>query len=172
MPAQATFHFEEGLKDYLASTISSQTLVHPDIFFGKSEKPGGHGTVEWAIAFVADADGFLSSYCNTIPTADGGTHESGLRSALTRGIKDHAERINQSKRAAVITSEDMMAGAACMLSVFIREPEFQGQTKDRLATAEAARIVEQAVKDPFDHWLAANPAQANKLLDFVIEGAE
>jgi topoisomerase-4 subunit B len=172
VPAQATFHFEEGLKDYLASTISSQTLVHPDIFFGKSEKPGGHGTVEWAIAFVADADGFLSSYCNTIPTADGGTHESGLRSALARGIKDHAERINQSKRAAVITSEDVMAGAACMLSVFIREPEFQGQTKDRLATAEAARIVEQAVKDPFDHWLAANPAQANKLLDFVIEGAE
>jgi len=172
VPAQATFHFEEGLKDYLASTISNQTLVHPDIFFGKSEKPGGHGTVEWAIAFVADADGFLSSYCNTIPTADGGTHESGLRSALTRGIKDHAERINQGKRAAVVTSEDVMGGAACMLSVFIREPEFQGQTKDRLATAEAARIVEQAIKDPFDHWLAANPTQANKLLDFVIEGAE
>ena len=120
----------------------------------------------------ADADGFLSSYCNTIPTADGGTHESGLRSALTRGIKDHAERTDQGKRAAPVTSEDVMAGAACMLSVFIREPEFQGQTKDRLATAEAARIVEQAIKDPFDHWLAGNPAQANKLLDFVINGAE
>ncbi|HEY4405274.1 MAG TPA: DNA topoisomerase IV subunit B [Xanthobacteraceae bacterium] len=172
VPAKATFHFVEGLKDYLASSIVGQTLVHPDIFFGKSQKPGGHGTVEWALAFSADADGFLSSYCNTIPTADGGTHESGLRSALTRGIKDHAERTNQAKRAAPVTSEDVMAGAACMLSVFIREPEFQGQTKDRLATAEAARIVEQAIKDPFDHWLAGNPAQANKLLDFVINGAE
>src|SRR6202045_2181287 len=172
VPEKATFHFVEGLKDYLASTIVGQTLVHPDIFFGKSSKAGGHGTVEWAIAFSADADGFLSSYCNTIPTADGGTHESGLRSALTRGIKDHAERTNQGKRAGPVTSEDVMAGAACMLSVFIREPEFQGQTKDRLATAEAARIVEQAIKEPFDHWLAGNPTQANKLLDFVINGAE
>src|SRR5580704_15890861 len=172
VPASATFHFVEGLKDYLATTIVGQTLVHPDIFFGKSEKPGGHGTVEWAIAFVADADGFFSSYCNTIPTPEGGTHESGLRSALTRGIKDHAERTNQGKRVAPVTSEDVSAGAACMLSVFIREPEFQGQTKDRLATAEATRIVEQAIKDPFNHWLAGNPAQANKLLDFVINGAE
>jgi topoisomerase IV subunit B len=172
VPTEATFHFVEGLKDYLAVAISGQTLIHPDIFAGKSEKPGGHGTVEWAVAFPADADGFLSSYCNTIPTADGGTHESGLRSALMRGIKDHAERTNQAKRAAPVTSEDVMASAACMLSVFIREPEFQGQTKDRLATAEATRIVEQAIKDPFDHWLSANPTQANKLLEFVISGAE
>jgi len=146
--------------------------VHPDIFAGKSEKPGGHGTVEWAVGFVADADGFLNSYCNTIPTPDGGTHESGLRSALTKAIKDHAERTNQGKRASSITSDDVMAGAACMLSVFIREPEFQGQTKDRLATNEATRIVENAIKDPFDHWLAANPAQASKLLDFIVERAD
>ncbi|MGH6770522.1 MAG: toprim domain-containing protein, partial [Xanthobacteraceae bacterium] len=97
---------------------------------------------------------------------------SGLRSALTRGIKDHAERMNQGKRAASVTSDDVMTGAACMLSVFIREPEFQGQTKDRLATNEATRIVEQAIKDPFDHWLAANPAQASKLLEFVVERAD
>jgi topoisomerase-4 subunit B len=172
VPQEATFHFEKGLEDYLKETITGQTLVHPDIFAGKSEKPGGHGTVEWAVGFVADADGFLSSYCNTIPTADGGTHESGLRSALTKAIKDHAERMNQGKRAAAVTSDDVMLGAACMLSVFIREPEFQGQTKDRLATAEAARIVEQAIKDPFDHWLAGNPIQATKLLDFVIERAD
>src|SRR4029079_8250483 len=102
----------------------------------------------------------------------GGTHESGLRSALLRGLKDHAARIGQEKRAAPITSEDIMVGASCMLSVFIREPEFQGQTKDRLATAEAQRVVENAIKDPFDHWLAGNPNQANKLLDFVVERAE
>ena len=172
MPEEAIFHFEKGLEDYLKATINGATLVHPDIFAGKSEKKGGHGTVEWAVGFVADVDPFLSSYCNTIPTPDGGTHESGLRSALTKGLKDHAERTNQGKRAAAITSDDVMAGAACMISVFIREPEFQGQTKDRLATNEATRIVENAIKDPFDHWLAANPTQANKLLDFVIERAD
>jgi topoisomerase-4 subunit B len=128
--------------------------------------------VQWAAAWTADADGFLNSYCNTIPTPGGGTHESGLRTALLRGLKDHAERVGQGKRATSITSEDVMVGAGCMLSVFIREPEFQGQTKDRLATAEAQRIVENAIKDPFDHWLAANPAQANKLLDFVADRAE
>ena len=157
VPAEATFHFEEGLKDYLASTLNGATLVHPDIFTGSAGKTGAHGGAQWAVAWTADADGFLNSYCNTIPTPDGGTHESGLRTALLRGLKDHAERMGQGKRAAAITSEDVMVGAGCMLSVFIREPEFQGQTKDRLATAEAQRIVENAIKDPFDHWLAGNP---------------
>jgi topoisomerase-4 subunit B len=172
VPAEETFHFPEGLKDFLAAAIHGDTLVHPDFFTGKSGKTGSHGAVEWAVAWTADADGFLSSYCNTIPTQDGGTHESGLRTALVRGLKDHAERTGQDKKAGPITSDDVMTGAAAMLSVFIREPEFQGQTKDRLATAEAQRIVEQGVKDAFDHWLAGNPQQANKLLDFVVERAE
>src|SRR5437868_8811107 len=137
VPEQATFHFAEGLKDYLSEAINGSTLVHPDIFTGSAGKTGSPGAAEWAVAWTADGDGFLSSYCNTIPTPDGGTHESGLRSALLRGLKDHAERVGQGKRAASITSEDVMVGAAVMLSVFVREPEFQGQTKDRLATAEA-----------------------------------
>src|SRR5438876_484701 len=156
IPAEDSFHFPGGLKDYLAAAIHADTLVHPDIFSGKSGRNGAHGACEWAVAWTADADGFLSSYCNTVPTPDGGTHESGMRSAMLRGLKDHAERIGQGKRAAPITSEDVMVGAAVMLSVFVREPEFQGQTKDRLATAEAQRIVEQAIKDPFDHWLSGN----------------
>jgi topoisomerase-4 subunit B len=172
VPESATFHFEDGLRDYLAASLEGTTLVHPDIFTGSAGKPGRAGAVQWAVAWTADADGFLNSYCNTIPTPDGGTHESGLRSALLRGLKDQAARIGQEKRAGGITSEDVMTGAGCMLSVFVREPEFQGQTKDRLATAEAQRIVEQAIKDPFDHWLAGNPLQANKLLDFVVERAE
>src|ERR1051326_3376548 len=172
IPAKATFHFADGLKDYLAETLAGATLVHPDIFTGSAGKTGQHGAAQWAVAWTADADGFLNSYCNTIPTPDGGTHESGLRTALLRGLKDHAERIGQGKRAAPITSHDVIMGAGALLSVFIREPEFQGQTKDRLATAEAQRIVEQAIKDPFDHWLAGNPTQANKLLDFVVDRAE
>src|SRR5580658_8730271 len=172
VPEEATFHFADGLKDYLSETLAAATLVHPDIFTGSAGKTGSHGAVQCAVAWTADADGFLNSYCNTIPTPDGGTHESGLRTALLRGLKDHAERMNQGKRAASITSDDVMTGAGAMLSVFIREPEFQGQTKDRLATAEAQKIVEQAIKDPFDHWLAGNPTQANKLLDYVVERAE
>ncbi|MGA7386603.1 MAG: DNA topoisomerase IV subunit B [Pseudolabrys sp.] len=172
VPEKATFHFADGLKDYLASNLTGATLVHPDIFTGSAGKTGRHGAVEWAVAWTVDTDGFLNSYCNTIPTPDGGTHESGLRSALLRGLKDHAARVGQEKRATSVTSDDVMTGAGCMLSVFVREPEFQGQTKDRLATAEAQRIVEQAIKDPFDHWLAGNPMQASKLLDFVIERAE
>src|SRR5271156_4006187 len=172
VPERATFHFADGLKDYLSETLASATLVHPEIFTGIAGKIGAHGAVQWAAAWTADADGFLNSYCNTIPTPDGGTHESGLRTALVRGLKDHAERVGQGKRAAGITSDDVMVGAGAMLSVFIREPEFQGQTKDRLATAEAQRIVEQVIKDPFDHWLAGNPLGANKLFDFVLERAE
>ena len=172
VPEEATFHFADGLKDYLSETLAEATLVHPDIFTGSAGKVGAHGGGQWAVAWTADTDGFINSYCNTIPTPDGGTHESGLRTALLRGLKDHAERNGQGKRAAPVTSDDVMTGAGAMLSVFIREPEFQGQTKDRLATAEAQKIVEQAIKDPFDHWLAGNPAQANKLLDYVVDRAE
>src|SRR6201746_679325 len=172
VPAEDSFHFPGGLKDYLGAAIHADTLVHPDIFSGKSGRNGAHGACEWAVAWTADADGFLSSYCNTVPTPDGGTHESGMRSALLRGLKDHAERVGQGKRAASIVSEDVMVGAAVMLSVFVREPEFQGQTKDRLATAEAQRIVENAIKDPFDHWLAGNPQQATKPVGVVGDRAE
>jgi topoisomerase IV subunit B len=172
VPEEATFHFADGLKDYLSETLAEATLVHPDIFTGSAGKVGAHGGGQWAVAWTVDTDGFINSYCNTIPTPDGGTHESGLRTALLRGLKDHAERVGQGKRAAPVTSDDVMTGAGAMLSVFIREPEFQGQTKDRLATAEAQKIVEQAIKDPFDHWLAGNPTLANKLLDYVVDRAE
>jgi topoisomerase IV subunit B len=172
VPEEATFHFPGGLKDYLADAIQGQTLVQPDMFTGSTGKPGSNGAVEWAVAWTADADGFLSSYCNTIPTQDGGTHESGFRTALLRGLKDHADRVNGGRKSSSMTAEDIMTGTGAMLSVFIREPEFQGQTKDRLATQEAQRIVESAVKDQFDHWLAGNPVRANKLLDWVIERAE
>ena len=172
VPAEATFHFPGGLRDYLAADIEGQELVVDQVFTGRVEKAGKHGSVEWAIAWLAGDDGFVHSYCNTIPTPDGGTHESGLRTALLRGLKDHADRIGQSKRAAPLTTEDVMASCAALISVFIREPEFQGQNKGRLQTAEAARLVDGVVRDAFDHWLAAAPSQALKLLDWGIERAE
>jgi topoisomerase IV subunit B len=171
-PAEAMFHFPGGLKDYLAGDIEGEALVADQVFTGRIEKSGRHGAVEWAIAWLAAADGFVHSYCNTIPTPDGGTHEAGLRTALLRGLKDHAERIGQAKRASGLTTDDVMAGCAALISIFIREPEFQGQNKGRLQTAEAARLVDNAVRDAFDHWLAAAPSQAAKLLDWSIERAE
>jgi topoisomerase-4 subunit B len=171
--AEAVFKFPGGLRDYLGREIEGKDLVAEPIFSGKISKDGGHGSLEWAIAWLATGeDGFSSSYCNTIPTPEGGTHEQGLRIALLRGLRDHAERIGQSKRMAQVTSDDVMATCAAMLSVFIREPEFQGQTKDKLATLEASRIVENAVRDAFDHWLAAAPQQALKLLDWSVDRAE
>ncbi len=172
IPEKTVFRFPNGLRDYLSIEIEGRTLVHPDIFSGRIQKKGGHGSVEWAVSWLADGDGSISSYCNTIPTPDGGTHENGLRAVLLKGLRDHAERSGAGKRGALITGDDVMAGCAAMLSVFVREPEFQGQTKDRLATTEAARIVESTLRDPFDHWLAANPAQATRLLDHVIDRAE
>jgi topoisomerase-4 subunit B len=169
-PEKATFHFPGGLRDYLAASLDGEFQVTRDIFAGKSERQGGHGSIEWAVTWYG-GDPFLNSYCNTIPTPEGGTHEAGLRSALIRGLKAYAE-LTGNKRAQAISSEDVMISAAGMLSVFIREPEFVGQTKDRLATIEAQRIVETAMRDPFDHWLADNPQEASKLLEWVIARAD
>jgi topoisomerase-4 subunit B len=170
-PAEAVFHFPGGLKDYLASEITGQTLVTKEIFAGNIEKEGKHGSVEWAVAWISDEDGFSRSYCNTIPTGEGGTHENGFRSALSKSLREFGERVGN-KKAAQITAEDVMGTAAAMLSIFIREPEFQGQTKDKLATVEAGRIVENAVKDAFDHWLTDSPQQATKLLEWCVEQAD
>ena len=170
VPAKATFHFPGGLKDFLASRIEGEPRIVDEIFSGQSGKPGTHGATEWAIAWCL-GDGFLNSYCNTVPTADGGTHEQGLRAALLRGLRNYAE-LTGNKRAAVLTAEDVLSSCSAMLSVFVREPEFVGQTKDKLSSPEAARIVDTALRDAFDHWLTASPNQAGKLLDWAVERAE
>ncbi|CAN7607311.1 DNA topoisomerase IV subunit B [Rhizobium sp. LjRoot30] len=169
-PEKAVFHFPGGLKDYLQATLGKEFTVTREIFSGRTEKTGGHGAMEWAVTWYG-GDQQIHSYCNTIPTPEGGTHEAGLRIALTKGLKNYAE-LTQNKRAAIVTTDDVMISAVGMLSVFIREPEFVGQTKDKLATVEAQRIVENALRDPFDHYLADNPAEAAKLLEWVIERAD
>jgi topoisomerase IV subunit B len=164
-------HFPGGLADFLSEAIEGKSRIAEEMFAGKVSKPGGHGTVEWAIAWFMGGDGFVNSYCNTVPTAQGGTHEQGLRVSLARSLKSYAE-LKGSRRAAVITADDVMASAGAMLSVFMREPEFQGQTKEKLASAEAARLVEAAIRDRFDHWLTGHPAQADRLLEWIVERAE
>jgi topoisomerase-4 subunit B len=171
VPEKATLHFPGGLADHLAETIGPKPLVTEKSFSGRAGKPGSHGAVEWSVAWFGGDDGFVHSYCNTVPTPEGGTHETGLRTALTRGLRAYGE-LSGNKRVQNVTPDDVFGTAGALLSVFIREPEFQGQTKDKLATADAVRVVDQAIRDSFDHWLAENPAQANRLLDWVLERAD
>ena len=170
-PAKAVLRFPGGLREFLEEAINGKPRVAEDVFAGKVQKPGGHGSVEWALAWFGGGDGFISSYCNTVPTPEGGTHEQGLRAGLSRSLRSYAD-LKNNKRASIVTADDIMTSAGAMLSVFIREPEFQGQTKERLSTADAARMVEAAVRDHFDHWLTGHPAQADRLLEWFIDRAE
>ncbi|HEX6866286.1 MAG TPA: toprim domain-containing protein, partial [Caulobacteraceae bacterium] len=174
-PPEATFHFPNGLADFLAERTQGVATVTPEAFTGRIERKDEGGAVEWAVAWTpegfGEADSFMQSYCNTVPTPEGGTHEAGLRAALTKGLKAYAELTNE-KRGSIITAEDVIANAGSLISVFIRNPEFQGQTKERLSSSEAQRLVENALRDPFDHWLAGSPKAAAQLLEFVVERAE
>ena len=168
--AEDVFHFPGGLQDYLLATIEGRQTVTPRPFAGKTDLPDKSGKVEFAIAWPTKGEGFMHSYCNTIPTPQGGSHEQGLRSALLRGLKSYADMIGN-KKASIITSDDILGDATSLLSVFISDPQFQGQTKDKLATAAATRWVDTAVKDYFDHWLSEDPGSSKQLLEVVIETA-
>jgi topoisomerase-4 subunit B len=170
-PAQDTLKFPGGLLDFLKGEIGKSNTINNRDFAGRTENRDGRGAVEWAVAWTPAIDPFVRSYCNTIPTPQGGTHEQGLRNALTKALRAHGERANN-RKTSLITADDVMEGACAVLSIFIREPEFQGQTKDKLSSPDAQRLVDTVVRDHFDHWLADSPADADKLLDFVIDQAE
>ncbi|HZL59956.1 MAG TPA: DNA topoisomerase IV subunit B [Stellaceae bacterium] len=170
VPQEAKLHFPGGLSDYLGAELGERETVTPRPFAGEAEL-GGDGRVEWAIAWPEDGDGASATYCNTVPTPEGGTHEQGMRAALTRGLKAYGE-LSNNRRAAQVTGEDAANGAVVILSLFLRNPQFQGQTKERLSSPEAQRLVETALKDHFDHWLSDDPAGARALLDTIVERAE
>ncbi|WP_299553920.1 DNA topoisomerase IV subunit B [uncultured Tateyamaria sp.] len=172
-PQEATFHFPGGLSDYLTEALGGATTYSDAPFAGSVsfEKFKVPGKVEWAINWTPSRDGFIQSYCNTVPTPEGGTHEAGFWAAILKGIKAYGELVNN-KKASTITREDLITGAGALVSCFIREPEFVGQTKDRLATVEAQRMVENSVRDHFDNWLAADTKSAGAILDFLVLRAE
>jgi len=170
-PLEAVLHFPGGVADYLKETLADRPAISEAPFAGRADFPGKAGAVEWAVQWPLYGEGFGDSYCNTIPTPQGGTHESGMRTALSRGLKDYAELVGH-KQAGTITAEDVVGSSCFALSVFIREPQFQGQTKDKLTTAEASRLVESALKDHFDHWLTEQPDRAKALLEWVLERAD
>jgi topoisomerase-4 subunit B len=170
IPAEDVLKFPGGLLDFLKSELASAKTV-TRVFFGQLQNRDGKGAVEWAIAWSPQIDPFVHSYCNTIPTLQGGTHEQGLRGGLTRSLRTYGERTSN-RKTTLITPDDVMAGACAVLSVFIREPEFQGQTKDKLSSPDAQRLVENTLRDHFDHFLSEHPQEADSLLSYVIDAAE
>ena len=171
IPEKEILHFPRGLNDFLSVEVGRRATVTKQSFTGEAKLNDGSGRVEWAIAWPEDEDGFFSSHCNTVATPGGGTHEAGLRSGLLRGLKAYGELVGN-RRVQQLSSEDV-TGAACMvLSVFLKDPQFQGQTKDKLTNAEASRLVEAVLRDHFDHWLSADPATANLLLAYALERSE
>jgi len=173
-PAEAVFHFPGGLSDYLTETLGNASTYADRPFAGKvkfQEKFGVPGQVEWAINWTPSRDGYIQSYCNTVPTPEGGTHEAGFWAAILKGIRAYGELVNN-KKSSQITREDLITGGCALVSCFIREPEFVGQTKDRLATVEAHRLVEGAVRDHFDNWLASDTKSAGAILDFLVLRSE
>jgi topoisomerase-4 subunit B len=175
-PAEAVLHFPGGLRDSLAADIGDAARAIPQIWDGEAALPDSAdgksaGRVEWACAWLETGEAFVHSYTNTVPTPLGGTHETGFRTAMVKSLRNWGEH-RANKRALAVTAEDVLSPLAAKLSVFLRDPQFQGQTKERLTSPEAARLIETAMRDRFDHWLAADPAQADNLLAFVIERAE
>jgi len=171
VPESDTLHFPNGLRDFLEASLGDRKALTPEPFAGEAIFPGDEGRLEWAISWPADEDGFVSSYCNTVPTGDGGSHEQGLRSGLLRSVKTYAEMIGN-KKAAQVTAEDILGGGMALISLFIHNPQFQGQTKDRLSSPIAAKLVETTIKDHFDHWLTEHPERARMLLERIVERAD
>jgi topoisomerase-4 subunit B len=171
VPAEALLHFPGGLRDSLQADTEGLPRIGA-IWAGEADLAGERvGRVEWAVTWLEQDDGFVHSYCNTVPTPQGGTHEAGFRAALLRGFRAWGEQ-RGNKRAAQVTADDIALGLAAKLSIFLRDPQFQGQTKERLSSPEASRLAEAALRDRFDHFLAADPAQADALLASVVERAE
>ncbi|MCB2081032.1 MAG: DNA topoisomerase IV subunit B, partial [Rickettsiales bacterium] len=170
-PEQDTLHFPNGLVDFLESSLEGRKTITEEPFTGEADFPDGQGRVEWAVHWPERDECFTHSYCNTIVTPYGGTHENGLRTALTRSLRDYGERVGN-RKAEKITADDVQGNACAILSVFIPEPEFQGQTKEKLVSSKATRLVENAMRDRFDHWLSGHPEAANRLLDFIVQLTE
>ena len=172
-PASETLHFPNGLGDFLTASINGRKTLTPEPFVDRAEFADDEGHLEWAITWPGDEDGFLNSYCNTIETADGGTHEQGLRAGMLKSLRAHAELLGvNKKKIAAVTADDVLGGACAILSVFIRDPQFQGQTKEKLASPAAAKLIESTIKDHFDHWLSGHPERAKVLLDRIVERAD
>ncbi|PPR11700.1 MAG: DNA gyrase subunit B [Alphaproteobacteria bacterium MarineAlpha11_Bin1] len=171
VPEKETLHFPKGLSDYLSNALNGRGMVTNLPFDGQAELGGHRGRAEWALAWAEQGDGAIVSYCNTVATPEGGTHENGLKASLARGLRSFGE-MSGNKRANIIIGDDVFGGATGILSVFIPDPEFQGQTKEKLSSPGLSKLVENSIKDHFEHFLTGNPQDADALLGHILERAE
>ena len=171
IPNLEVFNFSNGLEDYLNNEIEPSSFIGKECFSGKKEKDDDNNSLEWAVNWTINSDGFLKSFCNTVPTPEGGTHEMGLRNGLLKALKSHSERVGN-KRGSSINSEDLSKSMVCVISLFIPDPKFQGQTKDKLSNTSAQKFIENIIKDRFENWLSNSPQQAEKLLEWIISFTE
>jgi len=171
VPERDVFHFPRGLEDFLHATLAGRNCVTEMAFSGEAALENGRSRVEWAIAWPEDEEPYVGFYCNTVPTPQGGSHEQALRGAMIRALRAYGELTGQ-KKMAQVTADDLLGSACVLLSLFIPDPQFQGQTKDRLLAPAAGKLVEQSLKDRFDHWLSAQPEAGRALLDYVVNRAD
>tara|TARA_S200000501_G_scaffold146581_1_gene138303 strand:+ start:7174 stop:9114 length:1941 start_codon:yes stop_codon:yes gene_type:complete len=171
LPNKEIFNFSNGLEDYLVNEVGNSSFVNSEFFSGKKEKDNNNKSFEWAVNWAMSSDGFLKSFCNTVPTPEGGTHESGLKNGMLKAIKSHCERIGN-KKGLLINSEDLSKSMVSVISLFIPDPKFQGQTKDKLSNTSAQKFIENIIKDKFENWLSNAPQQAEKLLDWIVSFTE
>ena len=175
IPENEVICFPAGLTDFLNYRLIDQEMIVPEIFSGKVEVKNSNinSKIEWAISWIIDSDaGFITSYCNTVPTPLGGTHEQGLRNVILKAIKEYCDKIGGNKKIQLITQDDILNGLCGILSIFVPNPQFQGQTKEKLVNAEIVKLVENAIRDHIDHWLYSNRDRANALANFFISNAE
>ena len=171
IPKSEIFNFSKGLEDFLVNEVKDSTFIAQESFSGKKEKDSKNNSIEWAVNWSMNSDGFLNSYCNTVPTPDGGTHELGLKNGLLKALRSHSERIGN-KKGSAINSDDVSKSMVAVISLFIPDPKFQGQTKDKLSNTSAQKFVENAVKDRFENWLSNSPQQSERLLQWIISFTE
>ena len=171
IPKSETFNFSKGLEDFLINEVKGSTFIAQESFSGKKEKDSNNNSIEWAVNWSMSSDGFLNSYCNTVPTPDGGTHELGLKNGLLKALRSHSERVGN-KKGLAINSDDLSKSMVAVISLFIPDPKFQGQTKDKLSNTSAQKFVENAVKDRFENWLSNSPQQSERLLQWIISFSE
>ena len=171
IPRSEIFNFSKGLEDFLVNEVKGSTFIAQESFSGKKEKDSKNNSIEWAVNWSMSSDGFLNSYCNTVPTPDGGTHELGLKNGLLKALRSHSERVGN-KKGLAINSDDLSKSMVAVISLFIPDPKFQGQTKDKLSNASAQKFVENAVKDRFENWLSNSPQQSERLLEWIISFTE
>ena len=171
VPTSEVFNFSKGLEDFLTNEVKDSSFVTQESFIGKKEKDSKNNSIEWAVNWSMSSDGFLNSYCNTVPTPDGGTHELGLKNGLLKALRTHSERVGN-KKGLSITSDDLSKSMIAVISLFIPDPKFQGQTKDKLSNSSAQKFVENAVRDRFENWLSKSPQQSERLLQWIISFTE